>query len=168
MRLIKQDRGIKRFLLWPQIPPRSHSAICKQILLIIKESGRRTQMAKEKPSLWSEKERGLPVLLTLSLYHCYIRKNSHCCLVPSVVSDSVRPLRLQPTRLHCPWDSPGKNTGVGCHFLLQCVKVKSEREVAQSRPHGLQSTRLLHPWDFPGKSTGVGCQCLLPRTATNL
>ena len=36
------------------------------------------------------------------------------------------------TRLSCPWDSPGKNTGVGCHFLLQCMKVKSEREVAQS------------------------------------
>ena len=34
----------------------------------------------------------------------------------------------------CPWDSPGKNTGVGCHFLLQCMKVKSEREVAQSCP----------------------------------
>ena len=39
--------------------------------------------------------------------------------------DSVRPHRRQPTRLRCPWDSPGKNTGVGCHFLLQCVKVKS-------------------------------------------
>ena len=37
----------------------------------------------------------------------------------------VRPHRWQPTRLLCPWDSPGKNTGVGCHFLLQCVKVKS-------------------------------------------
>ena len=49
-----------------------------------------------------------------------------------VVSDSVRPHRQQPTRLHCPWDSPGKNTGVGCHFLLQCMKVKSESEVAQS------------------------------------
>ena len=64
-----------------------------------------------------------------------------------------------------PWDSPGKNTGVGCHFLLQCMKVKSESEVAQScptqRPHGLQPTRLLCPWDFPGKSTGVGCHCLL-------
>ena len=44
----------------------------------------------------------------------------------------VRPHRRQPTRLPCPWDSPGKNTGVGCHFLLQCMKVKSEREVAQS------------------------------------
>ena len=48
------------------------------------------------------------------------------------MSDSVRPHRQQPTRLPRPWDSPGKNTGVGCHFLLQCMKVKSESEVAQS------------------------------------
>ena len=40
------------------------------------------------------------------------------------MSDSVRPHRQQPTRLPRPWDSPGKNTGVGCHFLLQCMKVK--------------------------------------------
>ena len=57
-----------------------------------------------------------------------------CCCVASVVSDSVRPHRRQPTRLPHPWDSPGKNTGVGSHFLLQCVKVKSEREVAQLCP----------------------------------
>ena len=57
-----------------------------------------------------------------------------CCCVASVVSDSVRPHRRQPTRLPRPWDSPGKNTGVGCHFLLQCMKVKSESEVAQSCP----------------------------------
>ena len=80
------------------------------------------------------------------------------------MSDSVRPHRWQPTRIPRPWDSPGKNTGVGCHFLLQCMRVKSESEVAQScptqRPHGLQPTRLLRPWDFPGKSTGVGCHCL--------
>ena len=50
------------------------------------------------------------------------------------MSDSVRPPRRQPTRLPGPWDSPGKNTGVGCHFLLQCVKVKSESEVAQLCP----------------------------------
>ena len=43
-------------------------------------------------------------------------------------------LRRQPTRLRRPWDSPGKNTGVGCHFLLQCMKVKSESEVIQSHP----------------------------------
>ena len=48
------------------------------------------------------------------------------------MSDSVRPHRRQPTRLHRPWDSPGKNTGVACHFLLQCMKVKSESEVSQS------------------------------------
>ena len=50
------------------------------------------------------------------------------------MSDSVQPHRWQPTRLPSPWDSPGKNTGVGCHFLLQCMKVKSESEVAQSCP----------------------------------
>ena len=48
------------------------------------------------------------------------------------MSNSVRLHRWQPTRLPCPWDSPGKNTGVGYHFLLQCRKVKRESEVAQS------------------------------------
>ena len=47
---------------------------------------------------------------------------------------TVRPHRRQPTRLPRPWDSPGKNTGVGCHFLLQCMKAKSESEVAQLCP----------------------------------
>ena len=50
------------------------------------------------------------------------------------MSDSVQPHKRQPTRLPRPWDSPGKNTGVGCHFLLQCMKVKSESGVAQSCP----------------------------------
>ena len=50
------------------------------------------------------------------------------------MSDSVRSHRQQPTRLPCPWDSPGKNTGVGCHFLLHCMTVKSESEVIQSCP----------------------------------
>ena len=64
------------------------------------------------------------------------------------MSDSVRPHRLQPTRLPHPWDSPGKNTGVGCHFLLQCMKVKSESEVAQLCP------TLSDPMDYspPGSS----------------
>ena len=64
------------------------------------------------------------------------------------MSDSVRPHRRQPTRLHRPWDSPGKNTGVGCRFLLQCMKVKSESEVAQSFP------TLRNPMDcsLPGSS----------------
>ena len=61
--------------------------------------------------------------------------------VASVVSDSVRPHRQQPIRLPRPWDSPGKNTGVGCHFLLQCMEVKSESEVAQS------CLTLSHPMD---------------------
>ena len=50
------------------------------------------------------------------------------------MSDSVLPHRRQLTRLPHPWDSPGKNIGVGFHFLLQCMKVKSESEVAQSCP----------------------------------
>ena len=45
---------------------------------------------------------------------------------------TLQPHKWQPTRLRHPWDSPGKNTGVGCHFILQCMKVKSESEVAQS------------------------------------
>ena len=49
-------------------------------------------------------------------------------------ADSLGTHRQQPTRLPCPWDSPGKNTGVGCHLLLQWVKEKSESEVAQSCP----------------------------------
>ena len=63
------------------------------------------------------------------------REACYCyCQVTSVVSDSVQPHRQQPTSLPHPWDSLGKNTGVGCHFLLQCVKVKSKSEVTQSCP----------------------------------
>ena len=82
------------------------------------------------------------------------------------MSNSVRPHRRQPTRLPRPWDSPGKNTGVGCHFLLQCMKTKIESEVAQSCP------TLCDPIDgnppgspvpgiLQGKNTGVGCHFLL-------
>ena len=77
------------------------------------------------------------------------------------MSDSVRPHRRQPTRLLHPWHSPGKNTGVGCHFLLQCMKVKSLSRVRLFATPWTTPTRLLRPWDFPGKSTGVGCHCLL-------
>ena len=94
------------------------------------------------------------------------------------MSDSVRPHRRQPTSLPGPWDSPGKNAEVGCHFLLQCMKVKSESEVAQSCPtpsnpmdctlpgssvHGIFQARVLE-WGaiafsdssilVPGKSQG--------------
>ena len=64
------------------------------------------------------------------------------------MSDYVRPHRRQPARLRHPWDSPGKNTGVGCHFLLQCLKVKGESKVTQSCP------TLCDPMDcsLPGSS----------------
>ena len=64
------------------------------------------------------------------------------------MSDSVQPHGWKLTRLPRPWDSPGKNTGVGCHFLLQCMKVKSESEVAQLCP------TLSDPMDYslPGSS----------------
>ena len=65
------------------------------------------------------------------------------------MSDSVQPHRQQPTRLPRPWDSPGKNTGVGCHFLLQCMKMKSESEVAQSGP----TLRDHMDCSLPGSST---------------
>ena len=57
---------------------------------------------------------------------CYAKSLQSC--------PTVQPHRQQPTRLPRPWDSPGKNTGVGCHFLLQCMKVKSQSEVTQSCP----------------------------------
>ena len=105
------------------------------------------------------------------------------------MSDSVRPHRRQPTRLpHC-WDSPGNNTGVGCHFLLQCMKIKSESEVTQScltprdlmdcippvsSVHGIFQARVLEWvatafsvsfWDLYNTNVGVflccprGCLC---------
>ena len=54
-----------------------------------------------------------------------------------------------------PWDSPGKNTGVGCHFLLQCMKVKSESEVVQSCPTFSDPMDCSLPWDFRGKTNTV-------------
>ena len=76
-------------------------------------------------SPWGGKESDLTEKLTLLLLLLLLllSRFSH--------ADSVRP---QPTRLPCPWDSPGKNPEVGCHFLLQCIKVKSESEVSQSCP----------------------------------
>ena len=99
------------------------------------------------------------------------------CCARTLAAAAAKSFQSCPT-LHDPIDGsppgspvpgiPGKNTGVGCHFLLQCMKVKSEkwkwsRSVTSdsSGPHGLQPTRLLGPWDFPGKSTGVGCHFLL-------
>ena len=107
--------------------------------------------------------------------HLFFKKStgSHHAAAAAVAKSSQScptlcdPIDSSPPGSH-PWDSPGKNTGVGCHFLLQCMKVKSESEVAQL------CTTLCDPMDyslpgssvhviFPGKSTGVGCHCLLRR-----
>ena len=84
---------------------------------------------------------------------------------------TLRPCRRQPTRLCRPWDSPGKNTGVGCHFLLQCMKEKRESEVTQSCPtlsdpmdcslpgssvHGIFRVRVLE-WAAIAFSMQEGC-----------
>ena len=89
------------------------------------------------------------------------------------MSNSVRPHRRQPTRLPRPWDSPGKNTGVGCHFLLQCMQVKSDSEVTQSCPtpsdpmdcslpgssvHGICQARVLE-WVATAFSAGCPRAC---------
>ena len=73
----------------------------------------------------------------LGIYVCIYYTRTYICMYAAKSLQScptLRPHRRKPTRLLCPWDSPGKNTGVGCHFLLQCMKVKSESEVAQSFP----------------------------------
>ena len=89
------------------------------------------------------------------------------------MSDSVRPHRWQPTSLRCPWDSPGKNTGVGCPFLLQCMKMKSESGVTQScltlsdpmdcsppgsSVHGIFQARVLEWGAIAFSANGLKCQ----------
>ena len=103
----------------------------------------------------------LPIVCTLVYSSCCCC----CCWVASVVSDSMRPRRRQPTRLPRPWDSPGKNMS-GLPFpspMHESEKWKWSHSVVSdsSQPHGLQPTGLLHPWDFPGKSTGVEWHRLL-------
>ena len=112
-----------------------------------------------------------PLLLLLSSHFNSFPPHYHHSLAAAAAAKllqlcpTLQPHRRQPTRLCHPWDSPGKNTGVDCHFLLQCMKVKSESEVAQS------CLTLSDPMvcNLPGSSihgifqssTGVGCQCLL-------
>ena len=79
-----------------------------------------------------------------------------CCQVSSAVSDSARPHRRQPTRSPRPCDSPGKNTGVGCHFLLQCMKVKSLSRVRVVATPWTAAHQAPPSMGFSGKSTGVG------------
>ena len=81
------------------------------------------------------------------------------------MSDSVRPHRRQPTRLLRPWDSPGKNTGVACHYLLQCMKVKSESESLSVLSNSLgPMDYTVHGIDcilYPGQNTRVRSLSLL-------
>ena len=88
------------------------------------------------------------------------------------MSDSVRTHRRQPTRLLRPWDSPGKNTEAGCHFHLQCMKVKGESDVAQSCLT-LRDPMYCSPpgssvhGDSQGKNTRVGLPCPPPGDLPN-
>ena len=66
---------------------------------------------------------------------------------------TVQPHRRQPTWLPRPWDSPGKNTGVGCHFLLQCMKVKSESEVSEGIPLAMGKREMYRLWK--GRKQGL-------------
>ena len=106
------------------IPPHPHQE--QKICFILHIKSRQQVLGAQQ---WIT-EKDLKVTMGLSrkeyLVNCGFETSWLC------VSDSVRPQRWQPTTLRRPWDSPGKHTGVGCHFLLQCMKVKSESEVAQS------------------------------------
>ena len=106
--------------------------------------------------------------------------NNNICLAAKSLqslSNSMRAHRWQPTRLPHPWDSPGKNSGVDCHFLLQCMKVKSETEVAQSCPtlsdhmdcslpgssiHGIFQARVLE-WGAIAVSEHLPYVCPIPQ-----
>ena len=115
-------------------------------------------------------------LLTFGLFPLYLNS---CLFFLDKVSENL----YSRVNVSCPWYSPPSHCTptpsstprciaaaaaakslqscltLGCHFLSQCMKVKSESVSDSSRSHGLEPTRLLCPWDFPGKSTGVGCHC---------
>ena len=86
-----------------------------------------------------------------------------CCYVTSVVSNSVRPHRQQPTSLPRSWGSPGKNTGVGCHFLLQCVKVKSLSRVQPSATPWTAAFQAPPSMGFSRQAYGNGLPLPSPR-----
>ena len=94
-----------------------------------------TTQHKVDPSSFSVTSAYFNSLHSTILFLCWLLIYCFSATAKSLQScPTVWPHRWQPTRLPHPWNSPGKNIGVGCHFLLQCVKVKSEREVAQSCP----------------------------------
>ena len=113
-------------LLWPLLPQRPLATSAQSDHSILSTSPCSSPLPQVLPSLTcSQTQKNLPPLLFLPQH--YAAKSLQSC-------PSVWPHRWQPMRLPHPWDSPGKNTGVGCHFLLQCMKVKSQGEVTQSCP----------------------------------
>ena len=118
--------SIERFCL-PVMKLLSESLEISQIKEELNKGKERESKYQLSLVIWRKGYCSLPMLIILVILLLLL-------LSHSVMSDSVRPHRRQPTRLPCPWDSPGKNTGVGCHFLLQCMKVKIESEVAQLCP----------------------------------
>ena len=111
----------------------THSSILAWEVLWTEEPGRRQSMGLQEESDTTYQLNHellscyLDVLVLYGNYAAAAAKSLQSC-------PTLRPHRRQPTRLPCPWDSPGKNAGVGCHFLLQCMKGKSQSEVAQSCP----------------------------------
>ena len=83
-----------------------------------------TSLGPDRSLVWTCKQFSYPAACPCSVLTCCCCCCC-CCWVASVVSDSVQPHRWRPTRLPRSWDSPGKNTGVGCHFLLQRMHAKS-------------------------------------------
>ena len=122
-----------------------------------------------KERLWNTAELTMPCHKITLLYHRATNAAAAAAKSLQLCLTLWDPRDGSPPRLPPPWDSPGKNTGMGCHFFLQCIKVKSESEVTRlcptlSNSTRLQPTRLLHPWDFPGKSTGVGCHTAVSKS----
>ena len=113
------------------------NTICKSIKLQFKKKTEYIIWSKvdgnSNPSSITYYLRGLGKLLeSLNFLICRRGCCCCCCWVTSVVSNSMRPQRRQPTRLPCPWDSPGKNTGMGCHCLLQVEGVSNSNSNAYS------------------------------------
>ena len=116
------------------------------------KNGTSSENSREKLYLFIVSEK----YKNMNLLDYWVKNTVKCRALIELLLSRFRRVRLCATPLtaphQSPWNSPGKNTRVGCHFLLQCMKVKCESEVTQSCPtqrsHGLQPTRLLHPWDF--------------------
>ena len=150
------------------VMPSSHLILCRPLLLLppippsIRVFSNESTLCMSWPKYWSFSFRIIP---SKEMRKYAAAKSLQSCPTPCDPIDV-----WQPTRLPRPWDSPGKNTGVGCHFLLQCMKVKSESEVAQSCPtlsdpvdcslpgssiHGIFQARVWSGVPLPSPSIGL-------------